>query len=208
MTISGRYRQRRIIFNGNSHFNLAQNSITQTYDYYVPVTIYNTIKSTYPCAMVAFAVGGNPTTTMNANFATQNAVVIQPGDIVVLWEITNDLSVNGLSGQQCYDQVVTFANSVKALGGKIIVGTTTARNHSGDAADIWTRGQACNTLIRNAPAGIFDAICDLGADPLFDSQADCDNATYYIDKLHFATAGQAHVISLWTTTITNYLASH
>jgi hypothetical protein len=168
-------QKERLIFNGNSHFNLGMNSITEVNSYYVPIEIYNTIKSTYPCAMVAFAVGGNPTTTMNANFATQNAVVIRKGDIVILFEITNDLSVNKLSGEQAYKQLVEFADNVHRLGGYIIVGTTIARNHSNDPIDIWTRGQACNTLIRNAPAGIFDAICDLGADSYFNEERDCEN---------------------------------
>lgn len=203
----GMENQRRIIFNGNSHFNLAVNSITITNDYYVPVSIYNNVRASYSLAASIFAVGGNPTTTINTNFATQNAPIIKYGDIVVLWEITNDLSVNGLTGQQAYDQVATFAASVRALGAKILVGTCAARNHTNDPADIFTRGQDCNTLIRNN-SSLFDAICDIGADPLFDEETDCDNTTYYnADKLHFATAGQARIINLWTTSISNYLAT-
>lgn len=203
----GHSTQRRLIFNGNSHWNVGQNSITVLNDYYVPKTIYDNIRGTYPTTACLFAISGNPTTTMNANFATQNAPVIQKGDVVVLWEITNDLSVNGLTGAQAYAQLVTFANSVHALGAYIIVGTTTARNHSGDAADIWTRGQDCNTLIRNS-VGVFDAICDPAVDTHFDDQADCANTTYYIDGLHFATAGQALIITYWTNSINTFMAAH
>lgn len=200
--------QRRIIFNGNSHFNLAQNSVTVTNNYHVPITIYNNLRASYKLTSAIFAVGGNPTTTINNNFNTQNLPVIRSRDVVVIWEVTNDLSVNNLTGQQAYDELVEFANSVHALGAYVIVATTIPRNHVDDAADIWTRGQACNTLIRSAPAGTFDAVCDLAADPVFDAEIDCDNTTYYnADKLHLATAGQNQVISLLTTTISNFLAT-
>lgn len=204
---SGIGDQRKLIFNGNSHFNLAQNDINIPYNYYVPRSIHaNVIAAGYKTPMTAFAVGGNPTTTMNANFDSQNGPLIKTGDVVVLWEITNDLAVNELSGADAYAQVVIFANKVRALGGYILVGTTTARNHVNDPPDIWDRGQACNTLIRDN-SGLFDGICDLASDTHFDDEADCDNTTYYIDKLHFATAGQAIIISMWTTTINSFLAT-
>lgn len=199
--------QRRVIFNGNSHFNVGQNSITVLNDYYVPRAIYDSVRAMYPVTACIFAVSGNPTTKMNANFDVQNLPVIQKGDIVVLWEATNDIPVNKLTGEQAYTQLAIFAKKVHALGAYILVGTTTARNHKLDPTDIWERGQACNTLIRNS-SGVFDGIIDVASDPQMDDQADCADTTIYIDGLHFAARGQAKIINYFSKAIKDFIALH
>lgn len=168
---------------------------------YLTRTAYATIAASKPkvaCQMLA--INGNPTTTMNLNFNTATAPFIKPNDVVILWEITNDLSVNGLTGAQAYAQVTEYCGKVRALGGKVAVCTFIARNHTADAADLFTRGQDCNTLIRDNWASFCDLVIDLGADSLFDEKTDADNATYYqADKVHLTTVGSDYIAGLIST---------
>lgn len=83
-----------------------------------------------------------------------------------------------------------------------------ARNKAGDPADIETQRTDYNTLVRTNNPVICDYICDFGLDSVFDTQTDCNNATYYAsDKLHLAIGGSNVEASLLTTTLTTALNS-
>ncbi|OHB99878.1 MAG: hypothetical protein A2Z57_11175 [Planctomycetes bacterium RIFCSPHIGHO2_12_39_6] len=196
--------QKRLIFQGNSLMNLASGSTTISNAHYLANKVYTTIiASKSKIVSVQLSINGDPTTTKNINFNALTAPNIKAGDVVFLWEITNDLSVNGLTGQQAYDEVVIFCNSVRALGGKIAVGTFIARNHSADVADLFTRGQDCNTLLRNNPSE-YDLLIDLGVDSIFNEKTDADNTTYFLsDKLHLTTTGQDYAAGLISTDLLN-----
>lgn len=198
--IVGGALNRRLIFQGNSLLNLHSGTLVPN-GHYLSKKIYSEVIAIKPSISSIFlSINGNPTTTMNANFDTLTAPFIRPNDVVLLWEITNDLSVNGLTGAQAYDQVVIYCGKVRALGGKVAVGTFIARNHTADASDLFTRGQDCNTLLRANWASFCDLLCDPAVDPVFDEKTDANNTTYYqSDRLHLTTVGSDYIAPLFSS---------
>lgn len=203
MDSSANYRQIKIFFEGNSLTALAVNSITIVGGQYVANTAYATvILSKNGVAMTSYAVSGRSQTDINASVSTNITPYVKQNDIIFLWEGTNDLNVNGASSAQAWTNVLTYINSVSSIGVKLIIGTVIARDKIGDAADLMTRIDEYNTLVRDNAIVYNYTVCDLGADPLFDVRADASNATYYNgDKVHLATAGQNTIAALISTSI-------
>lgn len=189
-------RQRSIIFDGNSLFNNVTN-LNVAGGQYVPIRVYANLISSNIIAWQCYAKGGRTQTQINADIPNNIAPQVKTRDIIVLWEGTNDLNVNGLSAADAYSNLVTYANTVRAYGVKLVICTVIARDGGSDPGDLMTRIDSYNSLVRANASSICDAICDLAADPLFDTRADASNSTYYLaDKVHQTTAGQEYVISL------------
>jgi hypothetical protein len=194
--------QKNIIFHGNSLFNLTSGSLVSNGRYCENKLYQNIYASKSKYSAVFLSVNGNPTATKIADWATQTLPIIRPNDIVILWEIQNDVSAGGLTGQQAYDNLVTFAGLVHGVGAKIVVGSATARNHTSDT-DQFTRNSACNTLLR-ADSSFCDLFVDIGAQANFTTQAEAANTTYYqTDKLHHTTAGSDLIASYFSTQMIN-----
>lgn len=183
-----------------------QNQVTPP-EFYVSNAVWTNVKTSYPGVFWRYPLSGQTQTTINSNFSTKVQPYGKYNDVVVLWEGTNDLNVNGLSGADAYANVVTYVGYAHAIGLKVLVCTVIARDGATDAADLMTRIGDYNVLMRANSAGA-DGVCDLGADAMFDARADCSNATNYsADKIHIVQAGQTNVINLITTSLTTLLAS-
>jgi hypothetical protein len=124
----------------------------------------------------------------------------------VLWEGTNDIYANSLTGAQAWAKVVTYISAVVATGAQLVICTIIARDYSGEPAGVMdTEIPAYNTLVR-ANTALGYTVCDLAADSHFDARADASNTTYYnADKLHLALTGQNLVATLLTAHITPLL---
>jgi hypothetical protein len=200
--------QRKIFFEGNSLFNYDANSTPINQSFYVPQGIYNGRTYSSGLAYQCYAVGGQQQTTINSNLSVNIIPFIRQGDVIFLWEGTNDLNIGGLTGLQAYNNVLTYANAVIPLGVKLIVGTVLARDKTTDAADLMTRIGDYNTLLRNNAASVGYTVCDFAADTHFDERADASNATYYnADKVHLIQAGYDIIISMGITTLNAILNS-
>jgi hypothetical protein len=197
---------KKLIFQGNSLFDTNVNHTINGLKY-VTLGIYDVIRAIEAINFFDYSISGQDQTQINALIATKITPMVTPGDIVVIWEGTNDLAHdNGLSGAGAYANLVTFCNAVQALGGKLIVCTAIARDNAIDAADLMDRIDDYNILIRANQSTICDALCDLGGNAVFDTRADASNLTYYTaDKLHLAQGGQDLVISLVSTSIQTLL---
>ena len=193
-------KHKNIIMHGNSLMNLYANSTTQG-GHYCATKIYENLilLGMTKVNLVNLSINGNPTATKIANWTTQTAPIIQPFDVVVLWEIQNDVSAGWLTGAQAYANLVTFANLVRAVGAKIVVGTATARNHTLDTTQ-FTRNSDCNTLVR-ADTTSFDLIVDIGGQSGFSLQSDCTGANYQADKLHHSTTGSDNAATYFANQI-------
>jgi hypothetical protein len=203
----GTPRQRNLFFEGNSLMNHQINS-GGIGGQYVPTSVYNNVKTSYTLVFNSYAISGRNQTQINASISTNIAPFIKYRDIIILWEGTNDMYTNGLTGQQAYDNLATYVNTVRGYGAIVIVCTVIARDYALDAADLMTRIGDYNTLVRNNASSLGITVCDLAADPLFDARADASNTTYYnADKIHQATAGQNAVITLITSTLTTVLSA-
>lgn len=192
--------QQQVIVDGNS---LTQKDGTNAdLKYRMPLTLFTTLRGNSKIfGGQYYGVTGKTTTQLIADFPTKIAPYLKINDIVILWEITNDLNSNDLTSQQGYDNLVTYAGLVHALGAKVVMLGFIGRDNAGQDADINTRGFGVNTLI-NADHSWCDGWVDLGADAAFNSQAAASNATYYnADKIHLTNVGYDLVASLIEPTV-------
>lgn len=183
-------RCRRIFFCGNSLSVYADGNVTNAQ--YLTQRVYDGIRSLGGSnwAMSSLAVPSRTQTQINASMSTDLLPLIGYGDVVVLWELTNDLHGNNLTGAQAADNVFTFAQAVVATGAKLVVVTMITRDFTADASDLWTRGQTANSLIISNASTYGYTVANPASDALFDQKTDASNATYYnADKLHLTTAG-------------------
>lgn len=195
----GTRHQPKIFFEGNSLFSHNKNISGSNEDMYIPRATYAGL--TTSLLPVYYPISGQTQTQINSNLTTKVLLYSQKGDVVVLWEGTNDMHVNGLSGADAYANLITYRNKVIGRGLKLVVATTIARDYATDAADLMDRIDDYNTLIR-ANTDQFTAVCDLAANSLFDTRADASNTTYYhTDKLHLITAGQDAIKDLLITSV-------
>lgn len=181
---------RRIFFCGNSLSVYADGNVNNAQ--YLTQRVYEGIRSYGggKWAMSSLAVAARTQTQINASMSSDLIPLIGLGDVVVLWELTNDLHANALTGAQAAANVYTFANAVVATGAKLVVVTMITRDYVTDASDLWTRGQTANSLLI-ANAGTYGyTVADPASDAVFDEKTDASNATYYnADKLHLTATG-------------------
>ena len=197
---------RNLVFDGDSFFDQYVGSPVVVGGQYIPTGAYNNIISGRKIATTRFGTSGDTIVSSITNFSATTGSVIRSGDVVVFECVTNDLGTNGSTAAQAYADLTTYCGLVHAAGAKVVVCTMTARDKVGDPGDIETQRLAYNASVVANAGGIADAICDVGADPMFDTQADCANATNYnADKLHLTTAGQDNYITLLSATLTSFL---
>lgn len=192
--------QKQVIVDGNS---LTQKDGTNAdLKYRMPLTLFTTLRTNNKIfGGQHYGVTGKRTSQLITDFPTKIAPYLRVGDIVVLWEITNDIGSGGVTAQQAYDNVVTYVNLVRALGAKCVVVGFIARDYVTDAADVITRGFACNALLAANPS-FYDAFVDIGANAAFDTRSDASNTTYYnADKIHLTNVGYDLVATLIEPTI-------
>ena len=194
------FHQRKLIFEGNSLSNYDATS-TVEYQYYVPKTTYIGLLANN-VAFQSFAIAARTTTQIVASEATNILPYVYRGDIIILWEGSNDLYVNSLTAAQAFANIKTYIQALPT-GVKVIVGTVIARDYSLDPADLMnTRIPAFNTLVRDSAATYKYTVADFAANSIFDARADCSNATYYkADKIHLIQAGYDVIISIMNTAI-------
>jgi lysophospholipase L1-like esterase len=198
------YTQQKIVFEGNSLLARASGGALDG-GHYTPSTVYNNIRSGRVLRYTSLAIAGRNQTQINASLATNITPYIVANDIIVLWEGTNDMYTNGLSGAAAFANVLTYRDAVTALGAKLVVCTVIARDYTLDAVDLMDRIGAYNTLVR-ANTHLFTAVCDLALDSHFDARADASDTNYYnADKIHQSLGGQDLVVSLLTTTLNTLL---
>lgn len=205
-SVKSPYNQYRLIFEGNSLFATGLNGNTAVQHYYIPTQTYTGLTKT-GLAMDCYAVTARTQTEINTSLSTAILPYVKNGDFICLWEGTNDIYNGGVTqtGQTAFDNFITYSNTVRGLGLKLIACTIIARDRAGDPADVWTECQNYNTLMRANPQ-YYDALADFGSLPEFDTQADASNTDYYqADKLHLVTAGQALIITEATTAIQSIL---
>lgn len=203
----GSAQQKRLFLEGNSLMNWSINHGVIN-GRYVSQGIYNSVRSGRTIAVIDYGTSSQNQQEINAAMSTRLTPYLKYGDVVFIWEGTNDMYTNAVSGTTAYANLTTYINNIRSAvaGVKIIVATVIARDYVSDRADLMTDIATYNTLIRSNSAGA-DAICDLAALSQFDARADCTNTTYYFsDKLHIVQGGQDLVISTASTSIATILS--
>jgi lysophospholipase L1-like esterase len=183
----------------------AGNSLTYGYHLAEPST------QSYPAQLIGFApystngsvilnkgVNGITTEQMQPRIATD----ILPNydsskiNLVIAWEVGNDIFWNGTTGAAAYDSFVVYCDSVRSHGWKVAVITNPYRNNyfmgypttpGGDDSTAYSsKLSASNGLIRANWASFSDYLVDLGADSAFSSYS---TLNYQTDHVHLTQAG-------------------
>lgn len=205
--------KRRIHFDGNSLMNLNGSGASPgiTYGYYLGTKTMSLLTATEKPVYFCYGIGGRRTQVLINEFPTKILPNFQKGDIVVMWEITNDAhdETTDTTGAVIYSRVVDYCNMVRSYGGYIILITGIARDMTGfDDANISDRIFACNALIRTNAANICDGVADFGALSIFDQKADAAvSANYMTDRTHIKNAAYDTAAPSLATVIDNLLLS-
>lgn len=200
----GNYKPRQLFFEGNSLMNYDNNS-TVLYGSYVPVSIYDSVK-TSNLSYSSRAISSRTQTQINTSLNVNILPFLNKKDIIVIWEGTNDMAVNNLSGAAAFANLKTYINTVNTYSAKIIVCTVIARDYITDSANLMTRISSYNQLVKDSSILYNYTVADVGAITNLVLRSDCSNTTYYhADKIHLVTTGYNLVINLIKTTIRNIL---
>lgn len=198
--------QRQIIFDGNSLSMQGTSTVMNGMRY--PAAVYSSIVSsnkTY--TFQNYAIGGRQTHVLVSEYDTKIKPYIGSNDILIMWEITNDLAQGALGNRtaaQAIQDLADYTAKARSSGVFLVYLTMIARNMSGDPADLETKRLTVNAELRNNISNYCDLLIDVGALPEFDTVADCNNTTYYnADKTHLTITGY----DLIATTVYNAIQS-
>ena len=181
------------------------NSLT-AFDIYPPM-LPSRIKSGYAMVLQNYAVSGQTTAQMIVDATTQIDIPTNKNEgynIVFCWEGINDL-YHRATAQQCFDNIKNYCLARKAYGFKVIVGTLTPRTNSGTPLDYESKRLIVNDLLRANYNVFADRLVDIGGDPIMGATGASKNATYYVDLVHFTTAGYQIMANLLATAVNNLL---
>jgi hypothetical protein len=196
----------KLFTNGNSLMASDANH-TMTGVRYIPMTIYtNLLALNYDVALFDYSKGSQKQSEINVIMASQiNANTCGANDIVLIWEITNDLGIiQTVTAQDAINNLQAYINYVSQFTQKYIVCTCAARDFTTDLVTLMPKIDTVNTWIRTEYNPIN--ICDIAANSNFDVKAKASiSPPYDPDKLHLLQAGCDAVIGLLQPKIEYFL---
>ena len=190
---------KKLFFHGNSLFHLGNANLFYAFAVSTYVRDNLTLNDNKP-AVFDYSYQGKSTVDLTAEFNTIVAPYCKSGDVVIMWDGTNNMSSilgNKSATQTLIDTKAYFAQA-EALGLTVITLTVLPRNVS--SLDD-TRRTDFNTLLLNDTylTGKVINPCSLSQ---FDTYADVSNVTYYnADLVHLTTAGYNLIGGLIVTNI-------
>jgi lysophospholipase L1-like esterase len=120
--------------------------------------------------------------------------------ILGAWGGTNDLALGGLTAAQVYASFVTYCQTRKTAGWKVVAFTLLPRSDAGIPGSFETDRQTVNTNIRANWATFADALCDTGLNANIGAPGASTNATYFVaDQVHLTGIGYGVVAVLAKT---------
>lgn len=141
-----------------------------------------------------YGIASQTIATMSNNAAanidsTFDASLLQ--NVCVGWGGSNDMALGGTcSGTNTYLIYKGYGNDRKAAGFKFVAVTVLPR--VANCATFESERQIFNTLVRN-DSSFYDALADIGNDPVIGEPGDHTNPIYYADNVHLTSAGYAIV---------------
>lgn len=158
-----------------------------------------------PRARVAVAgLGGETSANANAHYPTYIAPMFNPANrrnILSIQLISNDLS-SGLTGLQCYNNLVDYCTTARATGWKIVVSTTLCR--SSISVSEWND---VNSRVRAGWTSFADGLADIASDAVLGSSTAWSNPVVAAgDGVHYNTYGHSLMEPYFTAAINPLLA--
>lgn len=192
-TISYNPNERQIIFDGNS---LTWGVLRDPASAF-PAQTMALLGKQYTWTWRNFGLASQQTTTMVGVAATRVDPLYRKHvshNILVAWEITNDLNA-GVAAATALTNFTTYCAARRAAGWKVIVLTVLPRTSASGTFE--ADRQTINTSIRANWATYADALADVAADSRIGDSGDQNDTTYYLaDAVHTAAAGDAVVAGI------------
>lgn len=141
-----------------------------------------------------FGVFGETIEDMQADTAEIKNIKVGASDKEILMLLAGTNNSGGVASV-AEGLLDDLASEFQADGMQVVAGTLPARTTNMSFVD------AFNVLVRANASGYSDGVADVGADPLFDEEADALDATYYTDGIHMTTAGYTQVGVVFTTAV-------
>jgi hypothetical protein len=121
-------------------------------------------------------------------------------NIAILWAGTNDLGTDNDTAENVYAGLSTWCLGRQQAGFQVLICTLTANRHGYvgvDDAELDSRIQAVNTLLRANWQNFADGLVDVGADSILGSYTlAATDRVYWTDGLHLTAAGDLIVARL------------
>ena len=196
----------KLFMNGNSLMASNANHTVGNARYISHTMYANLLALNYDLALFDYSLGSQTQSQINTKMYDQiNANTCGANDIVVIWEITNELGINQtITAQQAYDAQKAYVDYVSQFTQKYIVCTCAARDFSTDLVTLMPKIDDVNTMTRAEYSGAN--LCDIAANTNFDTKAKASiSPPYDPDKLHLIQAGCDLIISLLQPKIEYFL---
>jgi hypothetical protein len=190
---------KRLFFHGNSLFHLGNANVFNVFAVSTYVRNNLTLNNNKP-AIFDYSYQGKTTVDLTSEFNTVIAPYCKSGDVVIMWDGTNNMSsiLGNKSAAQTLIDTKAYFTQAEALG--LTVKTLTAIPRNVTSLDD-TRRTDFNTLLLN-DVDLTGKIINPCALSQFDAYADVSNATYYnADLVHLTTAGYDLIGGLIVTDI-------
>lgn len=175
---------KKVIFHGNSLFHLSAGNVF--YGNAVSNYFRGLLKTANNISPVFdYSYQGKTTRQLTTEFPTAVAPYFKSGDILIHWELTNDLNA-GQTPAQCLVNLKAYCTQAKAMGLVVYVLTCIPRNPTFISnSDRLT----LNSLIL-ADTSFCDGVIDVCTLSQFDNGSDYTDTTYYnADGTHLTTSG-------------------
>jgi lysophospholipase L1-like esterase len=203
---AGGFDNSNIVAYGNS-LTYGQEATNPTTDSYPAVLKTLAPFNVAGCTITNTGVSGRTTQQLIANQSSVVDPLYVSGkrNIVLVFEMINDLYNNCLTGAAAHSNLQTLCNNLRTAGWEVWVGGTTQRQVSiapGDlcgstAANLEARSDAANALVAANWTSYADGYVDLRSDSTLNA-----NPTYMADNIHFNTAGYARLAQIFKTALT------
>ncbi len=171
------------------------------------------VSGTTPMDMVNLATSAITTPALTARAAALvdpllNTNVSANRCILIVWEITNDLSGTTQTDAAAYANIKAYCQARKAAGWKVIVCTCLPRTQAGINANFETYRLSVNaSIVANATSeGWADYVADIASNATLGATGASNNTTYFNDKIHMKSAGHAIASTYVTAALMEMLA--
>lgn len=123
--------------------------------------------------------------------------------ILLVWEITNDLSNTSQTDTAAYANIKTYCQTATAAGFRVIALTCLPRTQAGINPNFETYRLSVNASItaHAVAEGWAVAVANVGGDATIGATGASDNTTYYQDKIHLTAAGHGIAAGYITTAL-------
>jgi hypothetical protein len=149
---------------------------------------------TFPHKQANLGIGNWTTPQMTSvtsylNYTNSYFDAARRANVLVVWEGTNDIVVNGANATTAYNNLVSYCQARQAEGWKVVIVTILPREQNSTHN---TARATVNTNIRTNWATFANALADVAANTTIGDDGDETNATNYdADQTHLNATGAA-----------------